>query len=236
MTVHGSVALVTGSNRGFGDKLVRALLDTGASKVYATARDPKKVTIEGAVPLALDVTDPDSVRAAAEQAQDVTLLINNAGTDARASVLEGDLADFRNDYETNVLGTLSVTRQFAPILARNGGGAVLNVLSAVSWLTFPDVASYTASRAASWSVTNSLRLALREQGTLVSALHVAFMDTDFTSHLPDVPKSDPADVARLALKALDEGSHEILADEITKQIKSGLSQDLSALYPELAQH
>jgi NAD(P)-dependent dehydrogenase (short-subunit alcohol dehydrogenase family) len=234
MTVHGSVALVTGSNRGLGDSLVRALLDAGASKVYAAARDPKKVTAKGAVPIALDVTDPDSVRAAAEQAQDVTLLINNAGSDARAAVLEGDFAGFRQDFETNVLGSLGMTREFAPVLARNGGGAVLNVLSALSWYASPDVASYTASKAAAWSVTTALRLALREQGTTVSALHVAYMDTDLASHL-DVPKSDPADIARLALKALDEGSEEILADDITRQIKAGLSQDLTALYPQLAE-
>jgi NAD(P)-dependent dehydrogenase (short-subunit alcohol dehydrogenase family) len=233
MTVHGSVALVTGANRGLGDRFVRALLDAGASKVYAAARDPRTVTAEGAVPLTLDVTDSDSVRAAAEQAGDVTLLVNNAGITTRTSVLEGDFADFRAEFETNTLGPLRVTRAFAPVLARNGGGTVLNVLSALSWLTFPDTAGYAAAKSASWSVTNALRLALRGQGTGVSALHVAFIDTDMTRG-QDVPKADAADIARLALKELDEGRNEILADEVTRQVKAGLSGDLTALYPELA--
>ncbi|MCC9157901.1 SDR family oxidoreductase [Streptomyces parvulus] len=232
MTVQGSVALVTGGNRGLGDSFVRALLDAGASKVYAAARDPRKVTAAGAVPLVLDVTDADSVQAAAQQARDVTLLINNAGIDSGASVLEGDFADFRRDFETNVLGSLRVTREFASTLAGNGGGTVLNVLSVLSWLTAPDVASYTASKSAGWSVTNSLRLALRNQGTRVSALHVAYIDTDLARGL-DVPKSDPTDIARLTLKMLDEGAEEILADEITKQVKAGLSQSPTTLYPQL---
>jgi NAD(P)-dependent dehydrogenase (short-subunit alcohol dehydrogenase family) len=234
MIVNGSVALVTGSNRGLGRSFVTALLDAGASKVYAAARDPRKVTVEGAVPLALDLTDEDSVRAAAEQAPDITLLINNAGSDSRTSVLEGDFDGFRNDFETNVIGSLRVTRQFAPILARNGGGTILNVLSALSWLSAPEVAGYAASKTAGWSVTNALRVALLEQGTRVSALHVAFMDTDLTEHLVDVPKSDPADIARLALKQLDEGILEILADDTTRQVKAAQSQDLAALYPQIA--
>ncbi|GAA4492644.1 SDR family oxidoreductase [Actinoallomurus oryzae] len=233
MNVHDSVALVTGGNRGLGDRFVRALLENGARKVYAAARDPRRVTAEGAVPIALDVTDPDSVRAAARQAQDVTVLINNAGSNTGASVMEGDFADFRREYETHVLGTLGVTREFAPVLARNGGGQVLNVLSVLSWHTFPGAAAYSAAKSAAWSVTNALRLALRPQGTTVSALHVGYMDTDMTRML-DVPKTDPADIARIALKALEEGREEIVADEVSRQIKTGLSGDLELLYPQLA--
>jgi NAD(P)-dependent dehydrogenase (short-subunit alcohol dehydrogenase family) len=235
MSVHDSVALVTGGNRGLGDRFVRALLESGASKVYAAARDPRQVTAEGAVPIALDVTDPDSVRAAARQAQDVTLLINNAGSNVGASVLEGDFADFRREFETHVLGTLGVTREFAPVLARNGGGRVLNVLSVLSWLTSPRAAAYSAAKSAAWSVTNALRLALRPQGTTVSALHVGYMDTDMTRVL-DVPKADPADIARIALKALDEGREEIVADEPSRQVKAALSGGLELLYPQLAPH
>ncbi|MBC2869594.1 SDR family oxidoreductase [Streptomyces mexicanus] len=233
MTVNGSVAFVTGGNRGLGDRFVRALLEAGASKVYAAARDPRKVTAAGAIPIALDITDPAAVRSAAEQAPDVTLLINNAGTSSGASVLDGDLDAFRTDFETHVLGTLAVSRAFAPVLARNGGGAILNVLSVLSWWAMPDAAGYCAAKSAAWSVTNALRVQLAGQGTQVSALHVGYMDTDLVAAL-DVPKSDPADIARIALEGVDKGLHEIVADEISRQVRGALSAGVEALYPQSA--
>jgi len=233
MTLNGSVALVTGGNRGLGDKFVRALLEAGASKVYAAARDPRAVTAAGAVPIALDLTDHASVVAAAEQAQDVTLLVNNAGSSSGAGILDGDLADFRLEYETHVLGTLDVTRAFAPVLARNGGGAVLNVLSVLSWVSLPDAAAYSAAKAAEWSVTNALRGALAGQGTQVTALHVGYMDTDMVAAL-DVPKSDPADIARIALEGVEKGLLEVVADDLSRQVQSGLSAGAEALYAQLA--
>jgi NAD(P)-dependent dehydrogenase (short-subunit alcohol dehydrogenase family) len=233
MTVNGSVALVTGGNRGLGDRFVRALLEAGASKVYAAARDPRKVTVEGAIPIALDITDPAAVRAAAEQAPDVTLLINNAGTSFGSPVLEGDLDTFRKEFDTHVFGTLDVTRAFAPVLARNGGGAVLNVLSVLSWLSMPEAAAYCAAKSAAWSITNALRLELAGQGTRVSALHVGYMDTDMTAAV-DGPKTDPAEVARLALEGIDKGLYEIIADDVSRQVKGGLSAGVEALYPQLA--
>ncbi|MEU3983411.1 SDR family oxidoreductase [Streptomyces sp. NPDC026672] len=234
MTLNGSVALVTGGNRGLGDKFVRALLDAGASKVYAAARDPRAVTVEGAVPLALDITDHASVLAAAEQAQDVDLLINNAGSSTGATVLDGGFDAFHLEYNTHVLGTLDVSRAFAPILARNGGGSILNVLSVLSWFSMPDAAAYCAAKAAEWSITNSLRLQLAGQGTQVTALHVGYMDTDMIAGL-DVEKSDPADIARIALEGLEKGLPEVIADEISRQVKAGLSAGVEALYPQLAQ-
>ncbi|GLY88185.1 SDR family oxidoreductase [Actinoallomurus iriomotensis] len=233
VSVSGSVALVTGGNRGLGDRFVRALLEAGASKVYAAVRDPRKVTVGGVIPIALDVTDPAAVRAAAEEASDVNLLINNAGSFFGGSVLEGDFDVFRKDYETHVLGTLGVSRAFAPVLARNGGGAILNVLSGLSWLAFPDVAGYCAAKSAAWSVTNALRLQLAGQGTQVSALHVGYMDTDMVASL-DVAKTDPAMVARIALEGVDKGEYEILADEVSRRVKGGLSAGVEALYPQLA--
>jgi len=233
MTVNGSVALVTGGNRGLGDHLVRALLDAGAAKVYAAARDPRKVTAEGATPLRLDITDHAAVLAAAEQAPDVTLLVNNAATSLGGTVLDGELDTYRREFETHVFGTLDVTRAFAPVLARNGGGSVLNVLSALSWLALPDAAGYCAAKSAAWSLTNSLRVALAGQGTRVSALHVGYMDTDLTAGL-DVPKADPADIARIAVEGLDKGLYEILADDTSRHVKDGLSADVQALYPQLA--
>ncbi|WUH95153.1 SDR family oxidoreductase [Streptomyces sp. NBC_00433] len=233
MQINGAVALVTGANRGLGEQFVKALLDAGAAKVYAAARNPDAVRVPGAVPIALDITDPASVRAAAEQAQDVTLLVNNAGTSTGASILDGELSAYRTEFETHVLGTLDVSRVFAPALARNGGGAVLNVLSVLSWVTLPDSAAYSAAKSAEWSMTNALRVALAEQGTQVTALHVGYMDTDMAAGVT-APKLDPADVARTALDGVRDGLHEVLADDLSKQVKAGLAADPTALYPQLA--
>jgi NAD(P)-dependent dehydrogenase (short-subunit alcohol dehydrogenase family) len=232
MNIEGAVVLVSGSNRGLGKEFVQALLERGAARVYAAARDPRTVTTPGVVPVALDITDPASVAAAAERAQDITLLVNNAGSSTGAGVLDGDLDAFRREYETHVLGTLAVTRAFAPALARNGGGAVLNVLSALSWATYPDAAAYSAAKSAAWSVTNALRLALAAQHTLVSALHVGYMDTDMTASL-DVPKSEPGKIARIALDGIAAGQYEILADDTSRRVKAGLAADITALYPQL---
>ena len=233
MQIEGAVALVTGGNRGLGEQFVKALLDAGAAKVYAAARNPASVRVPGAVPIALDITDPASVRAAAGQAQDVTLLVNNAGSSTGAAIVDGALDAYRTEFETHVLGTLDVSRTFAPVLARNGGGAVLNVLSVLSWVTLPDTAAYSAAKSAEWSVTNALRVALAEQGTQVTALHVGYMDTDMAAAVT-APKLDPADVARTALAGLADGAHEVLADDLSKQVKAGLAADPAALYPQLA--
>jgi NAD(P)-dependent dehydrogenase (short-subunit alcohol dehydrogenase family) len=232
MQIKGSTALVTGANRGLGERLVRELLAAGAAKVYAGSRDPGKVTVPGAVPLRLDVTDPESVRAAAALAGDVTLLVNNAGVATGSQLLGDDLADLRAEFETNALGLVHTVRAFAPVLAGNGGGAILNVLSVLSWLTGPGFAGYAASKAAAWSLTNATRLALAGQGTLVTALHVGYMDTDMAAHV-DGPKSDPAKVARLALEGVEAGRFEVLADEISEQVRAGLSGGVAALYPDL---
>lgn len=235
MNLKDSVALVTGGNRGLGAHLVRALVDAGASKVYAAARDPRTVAAGGVVvPVRLDITDHASVLAAAEQAQDVTLLVNNAGILTLTGILDGDLDAFRHEYDTNVLGTLDVTRAFAPVLARGGGGAVLNVLSVLSWASLPQEAAYCASKAAEWSVTNSLRVELAGQNTQVTALHVGYMDTDMVAGLEGVEKADPAEIARIALDGVQQGRLEVVADAFTQQIKAGLALTIETLYPQLA--
>jgi NAD(P)-dependent dehydrogenase (short-subunit alcohol dehydrogenase family) len=233
MQINGSVALVTGANRGLGRHFVQALLDAGAAKVYAAARDPKKVTVPGAVPIALDITDPDAVRAAAELAQDVTLLINNAGSSTGAGLLDGSPDAYQQEFDTHVFGTLAMSRAFAPVLARNGGGGLVNVLSVLSWVTIPAIAAYCAAKSAQWSLTNALRVALAQQGTRVTALHVGYMDTDMAAHV-DAPKADPAKVARLTLDAVEAGLHEVLADDLSKQVKACLTADPAALFPQLA--
>ena len=234
MLIENSVALVTGANRGIGRAFARALVERGARTVYGAARDPGTVTDPGVTPVRLDITDAGQVAAAAELASDVNLLINNAGSNRGGAVFAASAVDaVRADFETNVIGTLTMTRAFAPVLAANGGGAVLNVLSAVSWLAIPRGAGYCASKAALWSLTNSLRLDLLGQGTQVVGVHVGFVDTDMIAHL-DVAKSRPADVVAAALDGIEAGIHEVLADDVSRNIKRGLAGDLSVLYPALA--
>jgi NAD(P)-dependent dehydrogenase (short-subunit alcohol dehydrogenase family) len=228
--IKGSTVFVTGGGRGIGKALVEELYTRGAGKVYATARDPRTVTHSDAVPLALEVTDPASVVAAAEQAEDVTILINNAGASVRASYLGSPMEEVRRDLETNFYGPLLVTRAFAPIIERNGGGHILNVHSVLSWLA--DGTPYSASKAALWSQTNSLRLELQPRGVAVTGLHVAYVDTDMTSGV-DAPKSAPGDVAVAALDGIEAGAHEVLADDITRWVKSQLSAEPEAMYAQL---
>ncbi|MEV4056078.1 SDR family oxidoreductase [Amycolatopsis sp. NPDC049688] len=232
MDITGAVALVTGANRGLGRRFAAALLERGAAKVYAAARNPESIDLPGVVPLRLDVTDPESIRAAAELASDVTLLVNNAGSSTGASLLGGSLEDIRLEMDTHYFGTLAVTRAFASVLERNGGGAVLNVLSVLSWFTAPQVAAYSAAKSAAWSLTNALRLELAPQKTQVTALHVGYMDTDMAKHV-DGPKTDPAVVAGLALDGVEAGRFEVLADDVSRNVRAGLAGDLSGLYPAL---
>ncbi|MCP2167007.1 SDR family oxidoreductase [Goodfellowiella coeruleoviolacea] len=230
MRIAGSTALVTGANRGLGRHFAQALLDRGAAKVYATARRPEAVDLTGVTTLALDVTDPDSITSAAARAQDVDLLVNNAGMAAFTDLVTGDLADIRAEVETNFFGPLQVIRAFAPVLASRGGGAVLNVLSALSWAAYPGSGGYAAAKAAAWSMTNTVRLELAAQRTLVTGLVMASTDTDMTAGL-DVPKNDPADVVRAALDGIEAGEIEVVADADSARIKAALAEHPSALYP-----
>jgi NAD(P)-dependent dehydrogenase (short-subunit alcohol dehydrogenase family) len=231
-TLEGAVVLVTGGGRGIGKALVDDLLTRGVKKVYATARDPKTVTAgdDRVVPLALEVTDPDSVAAAAEAAQDVTVLINNAGALVLASFLDSPVDDVRREFETNFYGPLNMARAFVPIIERNGGGHILNVHSALSWIALSG--SYSASKAALWSQTNSLRLDLLDRGIGVTGLHVGYVDTDMVAHV-DAPKASPQDVAKQALDGIESGAFEVIADETSRQVKAGLSADPATLYPQL---
>jgi NAD(P)-dependent dehydrogenase (short-subunit alcohol dehydrogenase family) len=232
MQIDGSTALVTGANRGLGRRFAEELLARGA-KVYAGARNPDSVDLPGVTPVQLDVTDPASVAAAAAATGDVSLLINNAGSSTGATLLDGSLEDIQQEMNTHYFGTLAVTRAFAPQLATAGGGAVLNVLSVLSWITFPGVGAYSAAKAAQWALTNALRLQLAGQGTQVTALHVGYMDTDMARHVTS-PKLDPAVVAKLALDGVAAGQPEVLADELSQQVQRGLAGGVAALYPALS--
>lgn len=230
MKISGSVALVTGANRGIGRHFALQLLERGA-KVYATARDPQSVNIPGVHVLQLDITDPASVAAAAAQAGDVDLLINNAGISTYQNLVTGDLDKIRLEMETHFFGTLGVVRAFAPVLAANGGGAILNVLSALSWFSYNGATAYCAAKSAEWSLTNGIRLELAGQGTLVTGLHLGSTDTDMMAGW-DGPKNDPADVVRAALDGIEADQMEVLADDTSRQVKAALSADPSVLYPE----
>ena len=222
MKLANATVLVTGANRGLGLAFAREALKRGARKVYAGARDPSTVTLAGVVPIKLDVTNPAEIAAVARELGDVTLLVNNAGIAATGGFLaEGSVEAAQRHLDTNFFGPLRLTQAFAPVLAKNGGGAIVNVLSIASWINGPLLGNYGMSKSAAWAMTNGTRIELREQNTQVLALHVGFIDTDLTNGF-DVPKSKPEDVVRTTFDALEAGASEVLADEITRQVHAGL--------------
>lgn len=225
MKLDNAIVFVTGANRGLGEEFARQALALGARKVYAAARDPGAVRLPGVVPVRLDVNDPVQVKEAAAACGDVTLVVNNAGIASPGSLLDEDsVAALQRMMETNVYGMLRVSQAFAPVLANNRGGAFLNVLSVASWISTPGLAAYAATKSAAWSVNNGLRIALKEQGTQVLGLHVGFVDTDLTRGI-DLPKLAPADVVARAYEALEAGAPEVLVDELSRNVKRGLSED-----------
>lgn len=227
----GAVVLVTGANGGLGTEFVRQALERGATKVYATARRPRDWEDPRIVPLALDVTDPSSIAAVVEAAPDVSVVINNAGASNGARLDDPDQQAVRDLFEINYFGAVAVANAFAPALARNGGGALLNVLSVLSWIALGD--AYSATKAALWSATGTQRLTLAEQGTLVTGLLLGYTDTPMAAGV-DAPKNDPADVIAQAYDGIEQDRYEVLADELSRQVKAGLAAPVEALYPQLA--
>jgi len=234
MKIQDAVVLVTGANRGIGLAFCRALLARGARKVYAAARDPASVTLPGVQALRLDVNQPADVQAAAQQAPDVTLVINNAGIAQPGGFLAADSEDVaRRLFETNFFAMLRMSQAFAPVLKANGGGGLLNVLSIASWVNGGELAAYSASKAAAWSLTNALRHELAAQRTQVLGLHMAYVDTDLTRGL-DAPKSSAEDIVSRALDGLEAGQHEVLADALTQQVKQGMTAPTPSYLPQPA--
>ncbi|PQA76910.1 SDR family oxidoreductase [Rhodoferax sp. TS-BS-61-7] len=223
MKIENAVVLVTGANRGIGLAFAQALLARGAGKVYAAARNPTSVTLPGVEALQLDVTNPQEIADAVKKASDVTLVINNAGIAQPGGFLAADSeAVTRRIFETNVFGVLAMSKAFAPVLKANGGGALLNVLSVASWVNGGELAAYSASKSAAWSLTNALRHELAAQQTQVLGLHMAYVDTDLTRGF-DVPKSSAEDIVLRALDGLEAGADEVLADVLTQQVRQGLT-------------
>lgn len=223
MKIKGSVAFVTGANRGLGLAYAQALLAAGARKVYAGARDPSTIALAGVVPVRLDVNNADDVAAAAELCSDVDIVINNAGIIGGTPLLadDGDAA-LRGVMETNLYGILNISRAFAPVLRANGGGALVNMLSALSWVSLAQSAAYSVSKAAAWALTNGLRNELRGQGTLVVAVHAGYIDTDMVKSVT-APKTRPEDIAKTVIEGIEADSPEVLADDTARHVKQGLA-------------
>src|SRR5829696_4707854 len=234
MQIQGTIALVTGANRGIGEAFAQALLERGAAKVYAAVRDIATVRAADPrlVPVQLDVTDADRVAAVARELGHVGLVVNNAGIGHQGTPLSATLDATRAELEVNYLGLIATTQDFAPVLAANGGGAFINVLSVGSWIGSPILSTYSASKSAAWNFTNSARVELKRQGTHVVGVHVGFVDTDLTAAL-DVGKVEPAAVAAAALDAVEAGEPEAVVDDFSRQIKAGLSDDQRTLYPQI---
>ncbi len=220
------IVLVTGANRGMGREYITQLLERGVAKVYATARNPERIngTDSRVTALRLDVTDPDSVAAAADAAPDVSVLINNAGIVRGSSVLAADTAGLREELETNLFGPLAMASAFADRIA-DRSGAIVNVGSVLAWL--PVGASYGVSKAALWSATDSMRLELASRGVQVVGVYVGLVDTDMAAFAGDSPKSSPVDVVRQVLDGVESGAEEVLADDMTRQVRAQLGTLIS---------
>lgn len=231
--VRGSIAIVTGANRGLGKAFCEGLLQKGAAKVYAAARDPATIRPSGVVPVKLDVTSVDDVLAAVNACQDVTILVNNAGVLRDSAMLGANSeAAARQEMETNFFGPLSLVQRFAPVLARNGGGAIVNMLSVASWFTNPFMATYCASKAAEQVLTDAIRIQLRSQGTHVVGVYAGYIDTDMAAHV-SAPKTDPMEVVKRTLDGLESGLERVFADDRARYIDRRVRTDTDALYAEL---
>jgi NAD(P)-dependent dehydrogenase (short-subunit alcohol dehydrogenase family) len=238
MQIRGSIALVSGANRGIGRALVEALLDQGARRVYATGRD--LATLDGVValdrarvrPLKLDVTNPGDARAAAGAAGDVNLLINNAGVATAAGAADTSVDMIRETMETNFFGLVNVTNAFLPTL-REHHGAIVNILTIVALASSPILAAYNASKAAGWSLTQSLRADLARHGITVHGVFPGAVDTDMIRSFT-LPKTPAIDVARAVLDGIEAGTEDIFPDPMAQQLYAAWRQDHKAVERQLA--
>lgn len=238
MKIENSIAFVTGANRGIGKAFVAELVAAGAAKVYAAVRNPDTLgDLAGldparVVPVALDVTRADRVRAATTQAADTTLLINNAGVAKFAGLIADDSDAAREEMETNYFGVLNMARAFAPVLKANGGGAMVNMNSIASLVNFPVLGSYSASKAASHSLTQGVRAELAAQGTQVVGVYPGPVDTDMAKPFP-MDKASPDDVVKRVLAALEAGDNDVYPDVMSGELQAGLLSDPKAVEKQI---
>lgn len=234
MDITGKTALVTGANRGLGHAFAVALLEAGASKVYAGARDPSTVSDSRLTPIRLDVTSSQDVAAAAEACGDVEILINNAGAMLAAPVLSENSEDaLRREMEVNVFGMLAMAKAFAPVLERHGGGVIVNMLSVVSWYVYPFNSTYCATKHAALAVTDGLRIQLKAQGTRVIGVYAGFIDTEMGAVFSSGPKTSPQQVARRTVDGIRANLDHVLADERAESVWHAVRQDPAKLHAEM---
>jgi NAD(P)-dependent dehydrogenase (short-subunit alcohol dehydrogenase family) len=232
------VALVTGSNRGLGLAYCEGLLRAGAAKIYAAARDPSKIGLRDSrvIPLALDVTAVGDVISVVQSCTDVSLLINNAGVLRNSPMLGIESAEAaRQEMEVHYFGVLSLVQRFAPILAGNGGGAIINVLSVGSWFASPTIATYCASKAAEEMLTDAIRIQLRSQNTHVAGIYAGYIDTDMSAHITH-PKTAPSQVVGRSFAGLESGEDRILADDSAVYVDQMVRTDRAGFDAGLLQH
>lgn len=231
MNLSHTIALVTGANGGIGSHFVEQLLQLNVAKIYVCARTLNKlndlVALDPAriIPVELDVTDAQSVDAVAAQCSDVSLLINNAGTSLNQGIISApDLESARAEIEVNYFGMAAMCRAFAPILKQQGGGAIVNILSLLGKVNLPFSGSYSASKAAAISMTQSVRAELAAQKTLVVGVMPGTVDTELAKAWPN-PKVAPAEVVRTALQAVLDDQEDVYPGEQATQVSAQLLSD-----------
>jgi len=223
MNFNQATVFVTGTNRGIGRALLGALKEKGVKRIYAAARrteDLSDIAGDLNVPVKLDITDLEQVKAAAAQAGDATVLINNAGVLTGGSLLDRPVEEISRNFETNFYGTLNMIRHFAPVIERNGGGAIANVLTVVSLASMAGLGGYSASKAAALSLTQSARVDLKNKNITVHAVYPGPVDTDMAAEIT-LPKTSPTDVARAIIAGIESGAEDIFPDPMSQQL-SGL--------------
>jgi len=232
--IEGAVALVTGANRGVGLAIVEELLERGAARVYAGVRDPAEPAPPGSERVQLDITDRTQVAAAAAECGDVTLLVNNAGYFANQRlVLTDDDEAARREMEVNYFGTLAMTRAFAPILGRNGGGTIVNVLSVAAVVPAAFMGGYSTSKAASHYLSVITRAELEPQGTQVTALVLGSVDTRMASHV-EGNKANPRDIAKVGLDGVEAGASTVATDRMAIDAMAAHAADPETFERQLA--
>lgn len=238
MKIKNAIALVTGSNRGIGKALVGALIEAGAGKIYATARDTTELNFDGGnteiIPLQLDISNHNRIQEITSQTNDVTVLFNSAGILDFGAILDVPLDLIKRNFETNFFGTLAVSRSFAPVIEANGGGAIVNTLTLLSLASMPGFAAYNASKAAAWSMTLSLRASLADRNIDVHGVFPGAVDTDMLKGI-EIPKTSPEDVSRAIIEGVTEGQEDIFPDPMSVDVYRAWSKDHKAVEKQFAQ-